>query len=248
MLFFAAQAAHVTAAPLGPTAQVLRPNLVTLPIGDLSIVRKGGARLLRFANAVGNRGPGVLELFPVADDCDGNGDPQDDRSVFQRLYADTNGNGVFDRGVDEAAAEGFAGCVFFHPQHDHWHLEDFARYVLSKPKNGRVVALSDKVSFCMRDSIARWRRLPGAPRAPYYGECTQDGTTGMSVGWADVYSADLYGQSIALRGVPDGRYCLTSIADPSGRIDETVDGDNDRSLLIRVRGREVRQIGTECPS
>ena len=244
-----AWAPHVTAAPLGPTVPILRPNLVTLPVGDLSIDREDGVRLLRFANVIGNRGPGVLELFPVADDCDGDGDPQDDRSVHERLYVDTNGNGVFDRGVDEAAAEEpFVGCMFFHPEHDHWHVEDFARYVLTKPKDGRVVALSDKVSFCVRDSIARWHGMPGAPGAPYYRECTQDGTTGMSVGWADVYGADLFGQSIELTGVPDGRYCLTSTADPSDRIVERRDDDNRRSILIRIRGSSVRQIGTGCAS
>jgi Lysyl oxidase len=244
----AAPALHVTAAPLGPSALTLLPNLVTLRIGDLSIDRRGGVRLLRFANVVGNRGPGVLELFPVADDCDGNGDPQDDRSAHQRVYADTDGNGVFDRDVDEVAAERFVGCMFFHPQHNHWHLEDFARYVLTKPKDGRIVAESDKVSFCVRDSIPRWRGLPGAPRAPYYRECTQDGTTGMSVGWADVYGADLFGQTIDVTGVPDGRYCLTSIADPSLRIEERLDDDNSRSMLIRILGSTVRQIGTGCVS
>lgn len=244
----AVQPPHIAAAPLGPAVPILRPNLVTLPIEDLSIEREQGVRLLRFANVIGNRGPGVLELFPVADDCDGDGDPQDDRSAYQRLYADTNGNGVFDRGVDETATERFVGCMFFHPEHDHWHLEDFARYVLSKPKDGRVVALSDKVSFCVRDSIASWQGLPGAPGAPYYRGCTQDGTTGMSVGWADLYGADLFGQSIDLTGVPDGRYCLTSIADPSRRIGERRDDDNRRAILIRIRGSAVRQIKSGCAS
>jgi hypothetical protein len=247
-LALAAKAPLVAAAPLGPSVPILRPNLVTLPIGDLSIDREDGVRLLRFANVIGNRGPGVLELFPVADDCDGNGDPQDDRSAYQRLYADTNGNGVFDRGVDQAAAERFVGCMFLHPEHDHWHLEDFARYVLSKPKDDRVVALSDKVSFCVRDSIASWQGLPGAPGVSYYRECTQDGTTGMSVGWADLYGADLFGQSIDMTGVPNGRYCLTSIADPSRRISERRDDDNRRSSLIRIKGSAVRQIGTDCAS
>jgi hypothetical protein len=223
---------------------VLRPNLVTLPFGDVSVERSPGVRELRFSNTVGNRGPGVLELLPVADDCDGDGDPQDDRSAYQRVYGDTDGDGVFTRGVDQPAVERFVGCMLFHPEHDHWHLEDFARYVLTAA-TGRVVAVADKVSFCVRDSLAAWT-LPGTPSQPYFGECTQDGTTGMSVGWADLYAADLSGQSLDIRGVAAGRYCLRSIADPSRRIAERRDDDNRRSLLLRIRGSTVRTLAGPC--
>jgi len=241
----AEEPANATASERGRGDQVLRPNLVTMPFGDVSIARASGVRELRFANTVGNRGPGVLELLPVADDCDGDGDPQDDRSAYQRLYGDTDGDGVFTRGVDQPARERFVGCMVFHPQHDHWHLEEFARYVLTEPSTGRVVALSDKVSFCVRDSFVAWT-LPGAPAQPYFGECTQDGTTGMSVGWADWYGADLYGQSLDITGLADGRYCLRSLADPSRRIVERRDDDNRRSLLIRIRVSTVRSLAGPC--
>jgi hypothetical protein len=224
---------------------VLRPNLVTLPFADVSIERAPGVRNLRFSNTVGNRGPGVLELYPVVDDCDGDGDPQDDRSAYQRIYGDTDGDGVFTRGVDQPVAERFVGCMFFHPEHDHWHLEDFARYVLARASSGRVVAVADKVSFCVRDSLSAWT-LPGTPAQPYFGECTQDGTTGMSVGWADLYAADLFGQSLDIRGVPDGRYCLSSLTDPPRRIAERRDDDNRRTLPIRIRGSSVRTLAGRC--
>jgi hypothetical protein len=238
--------APVAAQPTsGPSAPVLRPNLVTLPLVDLSVERSPGVRNLRFANSVGNRGPGVLELFPVADDCDGDGDPQDDRSAYQRLFADTDGDGTFTRDVDQPAGEGFVGCMLFHPEHDHWHLEDFARYSLTRPRSGRLVALSDKVSFCVRDSRAIWS-IPGAPSQPFYGECTRDGTTGMSAGWSDLYGAELFGQSLDIRGLRDGRYCLRSLADPSRRIVERRDDDNRRSLLIRIRGSSVTSLDRRC--
>ncbi len=231
--------------PAAAGPDVLRPNLVTLPFADLSIERSPGVRNLRFSNTVGNRGPGVLELYPVVDDCDGDGDPQDDRSAYQRIYGDTDGDGVFTRGVDQPVAERFVGCMFFHPEHDHWHLEDVARYVLTRASNGRVVAVADKVSFCVRDSLIAWS-LPGSPTQPYFGECTRDGTTGMSVGWADWYAADLFGQSLDVRDVPDGRYCLSSLADPPRNIVERRDDDNRRTLLIRIRGSTVRSLGRSC--
>lgn len=226
-------------------SSVLRPDLVTLPLDDLSIERSPGVRNLRFANVVGNRGPGVLELFPVSDDCDGDGDPGNDRSAYQRLYGDSDGDGVFTRGVDQPAVERFVGCTYFHPEHDHWHLEDFTRYVLARHPTGRVVAVSDKVSFCLRDSLPAWS-LAGAPAEPYFGECTQDGTTGVSVGWADLYAADLFGQSLDVRGLADGRYCLRSLADPSRRIVERRDDDNARTLLIRIRGSSVTSLARRC--
>jgi hypothetical protein len=244
----AASSLSATAAANAESARgdrVLRPNLVTLAFGDVSIQRSDGVRELRFSNTIGNRGPGVLELLPVADDCDGDGDPQDDRSAYQRVYGDTDGDGVFTRGVDQPAGERFVGCMIFHPQHDHWHLEDVARYVLAKPATGRVVALADKVSFCVRDSFVAWS-LPGTPTQPYFGDCTQDGTTGMSVGWADLYAADLYGQSLDISGLADGRYCLRSLADPSRRIAERRDDDNRRSLLLRIRGSTVRSLAGPC--
>ena len=158
------------------------------PITGLRLETNAGVHMLRFSTIVGNRGPGVLELRPEADDCNGNGDFDDDRSAFQRIYMDTNGNGSYDDG-DQFARDVFAGCSYFHPEHHHWHFEEFARYELVRPGSGKVVRESDKVSFCVRDSI-RFGHLPGSPTSPNYGECTQDSTSGLSIGWSDYYGWD----------------------------------------------------------
>jgi hypothetical protein len=68
----------------------------------------------------------------------------------------------------------------------------------------------------------------------------------MSVGWADVYAADLYGQSLDISGIADGRFCLRSLADPPRRIAERRDDDNRRSLLLRIRGSTVRPLAGPC--
>ena len=57
----------------------------------------------------------------------------------------------------------FAGCSIFHVEHDHWHFEEFARYRLVNPKSDRVVASSEKVSFCVRDSMRFDARCAGSP-------------------------------------------------------------------------------------
>ena len=115
-----------------------------------------------------------------------------------------------------------------------------------KPKTAEVVASSEKVSFCVRDSIRFDRNLPGSPGFPHYENCTQDSTSGLSIGWADYYGSTLPGQELDVRGLADGRYCLRTEADPTDRLDEMDELNNDRATLVHIRGREVRDLGQGC--
>jgi hypothetical protein len=228
-------------------AEPLLPNLRTRPFTGIEIRVKEGVRRLRFANAVGNDGTGVLELFPKREDCNDNGDFSDDRVAYQRLYADTDGDGVFDRDVDRRKGSFPVGCMTFHPAHDHWHLEDFARYQLfRKTASGALVASATKVSFCVRDGFRFRPKLAGSPAQPYYGACSRRSTMGLSVGWADVYGADLPGQSLRITELPDGRYCLVSTADPSDRLVETDETDDSLSTLLGIRGTHVHDLERRC--
>ncbi len=89
-------------------------------------------------------------------------------------------------------------------------------------------------------------RLPGSPRFLHYGDCTQDSITGLSIGWADYYGSTLPGQELDIRGLPDGRYCLRNEADPTDRLDESDEGNNGRSTLVRIRGRTVTDLVRAC--
>ncbi len=230
----------------GATHAELLPNLVTMRFEDLQVVVSAGVKRLRFSNTVGNRGPGALELFPVKEDCDGDGVYSDDRAAYQRPFIDTDDDGVFDRDVDAPGAPVAVGCFFFHGEHDHWHLEDFARYELRvRVSTGERVALARKVSFCVRDSLAAFD-VPGQPATVYYGDCHRSSTTGMSVGWADIYQGSLPGQSLNVTGLPDGRYCLVSTADPHGRLSETDQTDNVQTLRLRLHGNSVSTAGLAC--
>jgi hypothetical protein len=228
----------------------LRPDLVALALqqDDVILTAEGGRRYLRLSTEIANHGHGPLEIFPgtASADCDGDGDPLNDRKAFQRIFGDNDGDGVFTRGTDQVLLKRFAGCSLFHAEHDHWHFEEFARYRLVKPKTGRVVASSEKVSFCVRDSINFDAGLPGSPGSIYYGSCTQDSITGLSVGWADYYGSTLPGQELDIRGLPDGRYCLRTEADPADRLRESNETNNGRSTLVRITGREVDDLGTTC--
>ena len=241
-----------TTAAAGGGDPALLPDVVVRPLTEIRIQKGAGVRLLRFASIIGNAGAGVVELKPdtparsAENDCDGDGDPLNDRKAFQRVFGDTDGDGVFTRGIDTVLEKRFAGCSLFHVAHNHWHFEEFARYRLVKPKTERVVASSEKVSFCVRDSIRFDATLPGSPGFIHYGDCTQDSITGLSIGWADYYGSTLPGQELDIRGLPDGRYCLRNEADPTDRLDEADEGNNGRSTLVRIRGREVTDLQQAC--
>ena len=229
-------------------APQLLPDIVMQPIVELRVIKNRGVKLLRFSSIIGNRGSGVVELLPRRDDCDGNGDFSDDRSAVQQVYLDTNGTGAYEPDVDRKGPATPAGCSFFHPEHNHWHFEEFARYTLSRPTSGRVVASAEKVSFCVRDSIRFASGLPGSPSIPAYGECSSDSISGLSVGWADYYGYYLPGQELDIRGLPGHRFCLRLVSDPTNRLEESNDDNNERSTLIRIRKQKVTDLGRSCPS
>ena len=91
----------------------LLPDLRTKEPERLSIVTSNGQRRLRFDNEVGNANTGPLELVGSgASDCDGDGIVQaDEKPAFQRVYADSDADGVFRRGTDASYSEAQTGCI-----------------------------------------------------------------------------------------------------------------------------------------
>ena len=237
--------ASAFAAPRRAPAELL-PDLVTRPFDGISIQTTGDRTLLRFGNTIGNQGLGVLELRPRRRDCDGDGDFTNDRLALQRIYEDTDGSGAFERGTDLIGRTVEVGCMVFHPAHDHWHLQRFARYELRSIATDEVVAASPKVSFCVRDSLPAFTDVPGFQPFAYYGGCARNSITGLSVGWADFYAADLPDQDLDVTGLRNGRYCLTSTADPRDGIDEADETNNAATRLLRLRDGAVQDLGVSC--
>jgi hypothetical protein len=233
----------------------LEPDLVTRPFAELEL-RTGGAKdVLRLSNTVANKGAGPLEIFPEAEPCDGPGTLS--RLASQRVFGDTDGNGRFHRGNDIDTTVQDVGCMRFHPSHNHWHLEDFARYTLTSERSGAPVAPvaeASKVGFCVFDSLRPFPDLPGSPAEGYYPvgapDCDENTTEGLSVGWADIYTASLPGQRLDVTGLERGRYCLTSVADPSNLLAEEDDTNNAREKLLflnRAQGT-LRRLSGDCRS
>jgi hypothetical protein len=141
------------------------------------------------------------------------------------------------------------------PGHNHWHLEDVARYDLLSHGGDRVVR-SGKQSFCLAPTDPINLMVPGALWQPdsvgLFSSCPTDQSIWLRetlpVGWGDTYVQAAAGQSFNITGVPNGTYLVRVWTDPFHNILETR-RDNDSALLkIRLGGapgaRTVDSIGT----
>ena len=202
------------------SAQVteLRPNLKPFPAFDLSLVPNfttGGSEI-RFSTRSWNNGTGPLELRAGQADSTG-------QQVDQRVY-----------NSDGSHQDYFVGKFVWHPEHNHFHFENYAIYYL-EPINapGGSIKSGTKTTFCVMDTNKVNGTLPGAPLNAVYATC---GSTiqGMSVGWADTYGWTLPGQSVDFTGNPTGDYCLSIMIDPKTRLVESNEDDNVSQTLLHV--------------
>jgi hypothetical protein len=256
--------ALVGAAALGPAApgaladHPLEPDLKTLRLSqsDLVMDRVGDRVLLRLTNEVGNRGAGPLEVVPgiETDVCQVEPRLAEGRLAFQRLFVDTGDNG-FDREEDVTADVVDAGCMQYHPPHNHWHVVDFAEYSLFDEATGEPAGTGKKAGFCLFDNNDPFPDLLGAPDEQDYtgagcGSQPDDppDLEGISVGWSDIYTYLTPGQRINVTGVPAGRYCLVSEANPEALLTESRVANNDAQARIRLRPRRlhVERLAGPC--
>jgi hypothetical protein len=236
----------------------LPPDLVTLAIQqpDLAVVAEGKRTILRFTNEIGNRANGPLEVFPSAQssDCDGDGDLANDRDASQRLFADSNGSGAFERDADTVASERPIGCMHFHPAHNHWHFLDLASYELRYERDGETVLRKRKVGYCLTDARLAFPS-PVTPEASTYPVnppgttgCQAVTTQGISPGWADAYLLELPGQELDVTGLARGHYCVISRTDPANVLAELDDANNVRRVHLALRPAKlaVRRLKSPC--
>jgi hypothetical protein len=131
------------------------------------------------------------------------------------------------------------------PDHQHWHLLGFDHYELRRPRGDRALVRDRKTGFCLGDRYAvTTRTLPGRPpRKVYASRCGLERPglmgvrEGISVGYGDVYVANLEGQYLPLRHVRAGRYLLVHRVNADRRLLESSYDNNASSLLLRLRWR-----------
>lgn len=173
---------------------------------------------LRLTTAMANIGTGPMELRGGATHPD-----DESQDVFQRVYEP---GGSF--------TDVLAGTFTYHPEHGHIHFDEFAQFrlraVLPGDGVGDIVAAGDKVSFCLLD-VERFDTT--GPSSPQFLNCGQ--IQGISVGWADVYSRGLEGQSIEITNLPDGSYWLEVAVDPGNHIIESNETNNVTRIKINLQ-------------
>ncbi len=239
------QVGHVQLKLVSPSGepsleQPLLPDLVPAPsdAGTVKTYDKEGGKWINIGFKIRNVGKGPLEVFPEVEDppsdCNGNGFPivegtpqDDDRNALQNYYLDSNGDGVFERDVDTDVKTREAGCNEFHPAHGHWHSEVVGNELIAE-EGGQIVRSLEKITFCLTDWTVDDAARPGWSPTAYYplGNCDQVSLQGISVGWADQYSAGYASQYLNITGLAAGNYCIRTTADLPGHILEESKANN----------------------
>ena len=200
----------------GASAQQDRlPNLTSTPAFDIHVSGNSADTAdLRFSFLSWNSGAGPFEL--IAGEV-----AQGRQNVYQRIY-DSNGS----------YREVLAGNFEWHSDHNHFHFDDYAYYLLQSV-TGNSQKTGAKTSFCLMDTDRIDGSLPGSPSSAQYVSCGNF-FQGISVGYGDKYGWHLAGQEIPLRNLGDGDYRLIATVDPTGVIQETNESDNDSCVLLRL--------------
>ena len=192
-------------------AQGLLPDLQTVIPLHLQIQNAHQQEILRFSNGIANTGEGDLRLRPEFPDVNSEL-PQ--LAIQQILDADRN-----------VIYEEVVGEFQFHPEHNHWHINNVALFeVHAGSPDGPVFGSgSIKVTFCMID----WYKIEGnSPNNQrIYSECNA-GFQGISPGWVDQYHQSTEGQQVNITGAPAGLYYLVSTVNPDDVFIEETNSNN----------------------
>ena len=181
---------------------------------------------LRLSNGTANIGAGKLHLYGVLP-----ANPDGTQDVMQRIFGDNN-----------QFEDRLAGKFLFHDGHSHIHFVDWGAYrirqILPGDGVGPIVAEGSKTSFCIIDLGIYNSGLPDYNPSGEFHSCSST-VQGLSVGWIDVYSKYLQGQSIDITGVPPGQYWLESEVDPLDHVLESDETNNATRIKVTLGGGVV---------
>src|SRR4051794_31261632 len=222
------------AAPSSAFASDLLPDLDQGTPRNLQVATDQTGAIQRFhlgfESAVDNRGAGPLVIS-------GHRESQDQpEMVVDQTIQQSDGS---TRTVPDVGRLRYV----YSEDHDHWHLLGFDHYELRKAGNYKLFAPDQKTGFCLGDryDTDTTTQRPGEPAQAFYtGYCGRTQTEllslveGISVGYGDVYFANLERQFVDVSGVPAGQYYLVHRANADRKLVESDYSNDAASLLIQL--------------
>jgi hypothetical protein len=245
----------------GAAPGTILPNLVADPVDGFHVEQftfeePPGShhfvtrQLLRFNGYIHNKGPGAVDFrgsrepptfkkstleaierhepFSVEQEEELANPPM---KTTQRLFTTNKEETNFNRAHVEEESTG--RLIYSSADgHNHWHLQEIARYTLMSAAKTEVVAPAQKVGFCLDDSEGQHPETGIGPSSPVYSDksgrkfCrewepqTSELWEGISPGWRDKYESGLALQWVDISNVQPGEYQLRDEVNPLGFVIE----------------------------
>lgn len=181
---------------------------------------ESGKKEIRFTTTFINQGKGPLEVLGKTDLG------KNKTKASQRILK-----------TDGTFKEKELGEFIFHPGHEHWHIEKYSLFeiwsVKEKGEKDKMLATTNKMSFCLWDEEAFNLNLENASTVQKYVGCNNE-TQGVSVGWSDTYQASVEGQQLNISSLSDGSYLLRFVINPDKKILEGNYSNNEILLNIKI--------------
>ena len=234
ILFILALLVALVVLPQKPTHAAVAerlPDLAMAPLRDFQLeITPTQRRLLRFTAEIVNLGEGPFELAAQRASTG-----EQTMTQIQQHIIDQVGNW---RSTSIDTSMYFAG-----DGHLHWHVRDLELYTLEAINSATPVGISAKGGFCFSDNRP-YQTLANAPLAPVYTSCGKlndlNVMMGLSVGWGDIYGANLPDQYIDVTDLPPGEYRLRAIADPKHLFVEQDATNNTTTIVLKLSENAVQ--------
>ena len=217
----------------------LLPDMRTVVPAHLNLVNEHQRDLLRFSNGVANTGSGPWALRPEPSIEYAKANNLSEVSAVQEI----RDSGAYYKCGEQpkqvtdcynVVSESVAGTFLFHPEHNHWHIDDIALFEIRKgsPTGPVVGGNSIKTTFCLIDWYKLDDNSPAGERVFF--DCYTS-YQGISSGWVDQYHQATPGQELDLTGVPNADdFYLVSTANHAGIFAETDKTNNTAWVKFRL--------------
>jgi hypothetical protein len=260
----------------------LLPNLVADPVDGFEMQEatfkdKTKHLLLRFNGYIHNKGPGAVDFrgsreapsvkestlkaierheeFTSEQEAELANPPME---TTQRLFTTNAEESNMNRPHVEEPSNG--KLIYSSADgHNHWHLQEIAKYTLMNAAKTGVVAPAQKVGFCLDDTEGQHVETNIGPSSPVYSDnagrkfCrewepnTKELWEGISPGWRDKYNRGLALQWVDVSNVQPGSYQLRDEVNPLGFVKEEPGENTPAFTPVTVPGYVAQSQSVTTP-